>query len=91
MEADTPPPADLLAELRQHREEVAFLLCIRQALQSPAPVNHDAAEAAAMAAHHAAPAASPDDHVDWFSPKGLSGPDRLAEGLAQGFRRYHGR
>jgi hypothetical protein len=85
MEADTPPPNDLLADLRQHREEVAFLLAIRRALQNPAPMDHDAGEDGAMAAHYAAPASSRGDHADWLRPEGLTGPDRLAGGLLKGF------
>jgi hypothetical protein len=59
MSAVAPPPPDLLAELRQHREDVAFLLAIRHALENPGPMDHDAGEAAAMAAFYAA-SASPD-------------------------------
>jgi hypothetical protein len=73
MEADAPPPVDLLAELRQHREEILALL------------DHDRAEAEAVAASYALPAAEPSDYSDWYRPQGLAGPDRLAEGLLKGF------
>jgi hypothetical protein len=73
MEADAPPPADLLAELRQHREEILALL------------DHDRAEAEAVADSYAVPAADPGDYPDWYRPQGLDGPDRLAEGLLKGF------
>ena len=72
MSAAAPPPSDLLAELRDHRSEIRGLL------------DHDRAEAEAMAAFYAAPAAASGDHVDWFRPEGLDGPDRLVEGLLRG-------
>ncbi|MFT8247255.1 hypothetical protein [Roseomonas sp. BN140053] len=50
--ATRPPPA-LLTALRQHRDEVAHLLTLRTALVH---LDHDAAEADAMAEHYLAPA-----------------------------------
>ena len=69
MSAAAPPPSDLLAELRRHRDEILALL------------DHDAGEAEAMAAFYAAPVSSLGDHADWFMPGGLGGPDRLVQGL----------
>ena len=66
-------PAEVVAELRAHRAEVAAILAARSA----PPGDHDAAEAAAMVAHphHAAPA----------SPS-LATPDFFAKGLLRSFR-----
>ncbi|WP_376091226.1 hypothetical protein ACE7GA_21340 [Roseomonas sp. CCTCC AB2023176] len=65
MEAARPPPDDVLADLRRYREDVAHLLTMREALRKPAgfsaryacarEARPDDPEAAAMAAHYAAP------------------------------------
>jgi hypothetical protein len=78
MEADAPPPADLLAELREQRGDILALL------------QHDTGEPEAMAAFYEAPAAAPGEHKDWYRPQGLLGPDKLVEGLLRSFA-THGR
>jgi hypothetical protein len=58
MEAAAPPPADVLGELRRWRDDVARLLAARERQPECGPMppaEHDAAEAAAMAARPAAP------------------------------------
>jgi hypothetical protein len=58
MEAAAPPPADVLGELRRWRDDVARLLVARERQPECGPMppaEHDAAEAAAVAAHYAAP------------------------------------
>jgi hypothetical protein len=81
MEAAAPPPADVLADLRRRREDVARLLIAREgrAEREAVPAcEHDAAEAAAMALHYAAaPSARP------YLP---SDPDPLRDGLLAGAR-----
>lgn len=61
MEADAEPPAELVEMLRRHRDALLALL------------DHDAAEAAAMAEHYAAP---PGPDMPTLDP--------LAAGLARG-------
>lgn len=76
MEAAAPPPADLLADLRRWRDDVARLLAAREGHPERGPVpagEHDAAEAAAMAQHYAAP-----PNVRPYLP---SDPDALRDGL----------
>lgn len=68
------PSADLLAELRQHRDELLVLLASEAA---PALIDHDVAEAEAIAAHYAAPAGPP-----------LPAHDPLADGLLRGFHAH---
>jgi hypothetical protein len=79
MEAAAPPPADVLADLRRWRDDVARLLVARDGQPERGPVppcEHDAAEAAAMAQHYAAaPSARP------YLP---SAPDPLRDGLLTG-------
>jgi hypothetical protein len=76
MEAAAPPPADVLADLRRWRDDVARLLVARDRRPECGPMppgEHDAAEAAAMAQHYAAePSARP------YLP---SDPDPLRDGL----------
>jgi hypothetical protein len=69
MEAAAPPPGEVVAMLRQHRDALLALF------------DHDAAEADAMAEHYAAPVSVSDNHSSWLRPHGPSGPDRLAAGL----------
>jgi hypothetical protein len=65
MEADAPPSDSLLMALRQYREDVAFLLAIRHALQNPGPMDHDTEEARAMAAFYTAPVSPDPVTVRW--------------------------
>lgn len=69
-------PTEVVAELHAHRAEVAAILAIRAA----PPGEHDAAEAAAMVAHYAAPPSLP-----------LPSPDPLALGLLRSARAHHNR
>jgi hypothetical protein len=73
MEAEAPPPADLLAELREQRGRILVLL------------QHDTAESEAMAAFDEAPAVALNEHADWYRPQGLAGPDRLTAGPLQSY------
>jgi hypothetical protein len=57
MEAASPPPAAVLAELRQHREGVAALLAARAQPATPTP---DAEHATIMAEPELPPAGSPE-------------------------------
>ncbi len=81
MEAAAPPPADVLADLRRWREDVARLLVAREGRPERGAVpagEHGTAEAAAMAQHYsAAPSARP------YLP---SDPDPLRDGLLRGWR-----
>jgi hypothetical protein len=89
MEAASPPPPDLLAELRTHREDVAHLLTLRAAVARggnalpdaptapPAAPNDDGDdEGAVMAAHYGAPA-GPD----------MPQPDPMLRGLLAAARK----
>lgn len=86
MEAAAPPPADVLADLRRCREDVARLLMAREGRPELGAVpagEHDAAEAAAMAQHYAAlPSARP------YLPSDL---DPLRDGLLRGWRGHRPR
>lgn len=79
MEAAAPPPADVLADLRRWRDDVALLLVARDGPPERGAVpagEHDAAEAAAMAQHYAAPPSA-----DPYRP---GDPDPLRDGLLAG-------
>ncbi|TPG49561.1 hypothetical protein EAH89_21370 [Roseomonas nepalensis] len=71
MTSDRPPPPDVVTDLRQHRDDVAHLLALREAVADPG--EHDGAEAVALAAHHAAAA-----HPHAYKP---TDPDPLRDGL----------
>ena len=66
-------PAEVVAELRRHRGEVAAILAERERASAG---GHDAAERAAMVAHYAAPA----DPEAWRPGT----PDALRDGLLVG-------
>ena len=106
MKSDRPPPPDVVTDLRQYRDDVAHLLALRAGVteaarqgdpargESPttprANAADDAGEAAALAAHYAAPVdpqayqpTDPDPLRDGLRGAAMRRPPAWADNLAE--------
>ena len=105
MKSERPPPPDVVTELRQYRDDVAHLLALRAAgaeeaghdamrAANPAPphaeASDNAGEAAALAAHYAAPAdpgayqpTDPDPLRDGLLSAAMKRPPAWADNMAE--------
>jgi hypothetical protein len=78
VEADRPPPAEVLAELRRWRDDIARLLAERDGPSDPVGLVGDDDEREAMLAHYSAEP-TPQPYLPTHD-------DALRDGLLRGFR-----